>query len=214
MNRRRNSNVKPTRESFEMTSLDVCGDFAIESGRAKRTQYLSIWKRQPDGVWRIQKDMWNGQESPSEAAAKAPAAAVSSPQSAPPEVIAPVSDTIPIPDPRPLSEGFARGIGDQLRTRAAKIRLLRTTGGSEDARRAATTRADRELQKIIRNIGWIDVNRFGVRTSCDAAYIVAESGDPALVRSTVPLMKDLEQNPEGNGCYQPALEAYRKIAGR
>jgi len=55
------------------------------------------------------------------------------------------------------------------------------------------------------------VARFGVATSCDAAFIVVESGDAALVRSAVPWMKDLETNPEGAECYARALEAYRKL---
>jgi ketosteroid isomerase-like protein len=241
MNRLLDSRATVTREEFELQSLDVCGDLAIESGRmaadeeaggaieTTRTQYLAIWKRQPDGSWKIQKNMWSGRRTPSEPGATKGAIAPASPEpapSAPPPasapipaepprvaVIAPPSDAIPIPDPRGLSEGFVRNVADQVRSRVAKIRSLRAGGGSADVIRAAIARADRELRTIIRDVGWIDVARFGVPTSCDAAFIVAESGDAPLLRSTVPLMKDLEQNPEGNGCYQPALQAYRRITG-
>jgi len=120
-------------------------------------------------------------------------------------------DYIPIPDPRPLSDGYVRTIGDQLRSRAGKIRSLEASQASEAAREAAIRRADRELQTIIRDVGWIDVGRFGVPAACSAAFIVEKSGDPALIKAAVPQMKDLQSNEESVDCYRRALEAYEKL---
>ena len=235
--RRLASAPRIVREQYETASLDVCGDLAVETGsiaaeeeeaggttRTRRTPRLAVWARQPDGAWKIEKEAFGGSgpaaaiaAAPVSAAAPAPAPAASVPPAAPagaPEVpepvrIAPPADVVPIPDPRSLSDGFVRTIGDRLRSRAAKIRSLQAKGG--EPLRAAISRADHDLQTTIRDVGWIDVARFGVSVSCDAAFIVVESGDPALVRSAVPWMKDLQTNPDGAACYAPALEAYRKL---
>jgi hypothetical protein len=60
-------------------------------------------------------------------------------------------------------------------------------------------------------VGWIDVTRFGVTASCNAAFIVERSGDPALIKSAVPWMKDLQSNEESVACYAGALAAYEKL---
>ena len=236
---RRASARRGAREQVETASLDACGDLAVETGAiavedtsggaALRTPRFAVWKRQANGAWKIEKEMWGGSgpavppaalaaspagaPPPSSAAASmppapaaAPAAAVEVPE---PTRLAPPTDVVPIPDPRGLSDGYVRTVGDRLRSRAAKIRALEPKGG--EALRAAISRADRDLQSVIRDVGWVDVGRFGVAVSCDAAFIVAQSGDAALIRSAVPWMKDLETNPEGAACYQPALEAYRKL---
>lgn len=223
---------KIVREQYETATLDVCGDLAVETGtvaveeeagdatRTRRTPRLAVWKRQADGAWKIEREAWGSREEAAPAVAPVPAtpaaaAAAAPPPAAVPEpprmvVVAPPTDVIPIPDPRGLSDGFVRTIADRLRSRTAKIRSLRASGGGE-ALRAAISKADRELETTIRDVGWIDVARFGVATSCDAAFIVTESGNPALVRSAVPWMKDLETNPDGVACYAPALDAYRKL---
>jgi len=236
----RASDRKAAREQFEAATLDVCGDLAVETGTVaaeeagaggalatRRTPRIAVWKRQADGTWKIGREMRGGEapSTPPAGALPAPANAAAAPIVAPtpaappaapaavpePVRLAPPTDVIAIPDPRGLSEGFVRTIGDRLRSRAAKIRSLQSAGGSGEALRAARSHAARELQTTIRDVGWIDVARFGVATSCDAAFIVVESGDAALVRSAVPWMKDLETNPEGAECYARALEAYRKL---
>ena len=237
---------KVAREQFEMASLDICEDFAVETGSiamqleesgsasAARAPYMTVWKRQADGSWKIQKDIWNrpGPGAPvpltaisvSREAAPAPVApapAVSAPVAPappaatvsplPPPMVAPPSDFIPIPDARPLSTGYVRTIGDQLRARAEKIRSLEASHADEQTRLAAIRRADHELQTLIRDVGWIDVGRFGVATACNAAFIVERSGDSALIKSAVPLMKDLQSNEESVACYTGALHAYEKL---
>lgn len=219
------------RERFETGSLDVCGDLAVETGIASvqqeasgaspvtiRTPYMTVWKRQEDGSWKILKDMGNrGPGSGGMVSVTAPEAAASpvptttrAAAGAPLPLAAP-SDFIPIPDARPLSDGFVRNIGDQIRARAAKIRSLEASNASEEVRQAAIRRADRELQVLIRDVGWIDVYRFGVPTACNAAFIVERSGDPALIKSAVPLMKDLQSNEESAACYRSAREAYERL---
>ena len=59
-------------ERFETVDLRIAGDSAYEVGHVTgeeqapgapvsryRTKYLSVWKRQPDGSWRICRDMWD-----------------------------------------------------------------------------------------------------------------------------------------------------------
>jgi ketosteroid isomerase-like protein len=223
------------REQFEMASLDVCGDLAVETGSVSvqedasgassvtsRTPYITIWKRQEDGSWKIQKDIWNhgpgaggidsaGTMPPAPGSASTLPAPPAATVSQPPPMPASPPDFIPIPDPRPLSDGYVRNIGDQLRARVGKIRALEASHAGEAAREAAIRRADRELQALIRDVGWIDVGRFGVATACNAAFIVEKSGDPALIKAAVPQMKDLQSNEESVACYRRALEAYEKL---
>jgi ketosteroid isomerase-like protein len=223
-----------SREQFETATLEACGDLAVETGavaaeemfggsrRTVRTPRLAVWKRQTDGTWKIAREALGGAGSPAMmpagsaapaiAAPPASAAAVPPPPPEPPRVVVlQASDVIPIPDPRSLSDGFVRTISDRLRSRAARIRSLEASGNGGEALRAAISKADHELQATIRDVGWIDVARFGVATSCDAAYVVSVSDDPALVRSAVPWMKDLQTNPEAGACYARALEAYGKL---
>ncbi len=225
-----------SREQFETATLEACGDLAVETGavaaegetggapRTVRTPRLAVWMRQSDGTWKIAREAFGGAGAPAmipaEVVAPHPASpATASGASAPPPpepprvVVMQATDVVPIPDPRPLSDGFVRTISDRIRSRAARIRSLEASGKS-DALRTAVSKADRELQTTIRDVGWIDVARFGVATSCEAAHIVSVSEDPALVRSAVPLMKDLQTNPEGAACYERALEAYGKLPPR
>jgi len=224
------------REQFEMADLEVCGDLAVETGNvsvqeeapgssvARRTPYITVWKRQNDGSWKVQKDMWNDGPgaggTASAAATPPPAPAAPSPLPAPasppavsppPPLPAPPPDFFAMPDPRRLSDGFVRNIADQLRARAGKIRSLDASNASEAEREAAIRRADREIQTLVRDIGWIDVKRFGVATACDAAFIVTRSGDSALIRSAVPKMGDLQTSAESVACYRGALEAYERL---
>ena len=222
LGRRMSSPPRIAREQFETATLETCGDLAVETGavaaeeesggsrRTRRTPRLAVWKRQNDGTWKISKEAFGGEGSPAvvpAGAAEAPAA----PAEPPRVIVMQPTDVVPIPDPRPLSDGFVRTISDRLRSRAARIRSLQASGNGGEALRAAISKADRELQTTIRDVGWIDVARFGVGTSCDAAFIVSESGDPALVRSAVPWMKDLQTNPEAGACYARALDAYEKL---
>jgi len=220
------------REQYETSTIDACGDLAVETGavaaeegaggspRTVRTPRLAVWMRQSDGTWKIAREAFGGAGAPAmmPAASASPAAPPPPPLAAPSEpprvVVLQATDVVPIPDPRPLSDGFVRTISDRLRSRVARIRSLESSGSGGEALRAAISKADRELQVTIRDVGWLDVARFGVATSCDAAYLVSVSNDPALVRSTVPWMKDLQTNPEGAACYETALEAYGKLSPR
>jgi uncharacterized protein (TIGR02246 family) len=70
-----------TKIAFTTTEIEVEGDMAYRRGRyvwrgtprgtgqplETRNKFLEIWKRQPDGTWRIAVDMWNPAESPAAA---------------------------------------------------------------------------------------------------------------------------------------------------
>jgi uncharacterized protein (TIGR02246 family) len=67
-----------TKIAFTTTEIEVEGDMAYRRGGyvwrgtprgtgqplETRNKFLEIWKRQPDGTWRIAVDMWNPAESP------------------------------------------------------------------------------------------------------------------------------------------------------
>jgi hypothetical protein len=125
----------------------------------------------------------------------------------------PAADAVPIPDARDLSDGFVRNIQDHLKMTVHRLRSLE--GGEPEKRRKAAAKADRELQVVIRDVGWIDVGRFGVTASCNAAYVVSQSGDLALMRATLPIMeRDLNHAENDASCYKIALDAYRSLAPR
>jgi ketosteroid isomerase-like protein len=238
---------------FETLSLEAYGTVAVEVGqetpedaRPGRTRpilpirHLTVWRRQPDGEWKILRDIWNGSGDarPSPTPARAPGssppggparppAAATEPAGAPPGVPAApekrspeelresaLTDRerfVPMPDPSPLSDGFTRAIQDKLHSRARKIRSLATAPPSadRDARLASAEKeAARFLESTIREIGWIDLHRFGVSGSCDAAGIVEKSGDRRLLESTLPVMEKELKNSEGSACYAAALRAY------
>jgi len=212
----------------EAKRFDVAGDRAVETALGSATEggalssiRVVFWERQADGAWKIRREIVAGDapaaagegraDSPPSSAPEAPARAVSPGKAA--GVSSPAEEVLAIPDARSLSDGFVRTVGEQLRSRAARIRSA-DASGSPEARRAAVDRADRELRKLVRDIGWIDVNRFGTAASCDAALIVAESRDAPLIRAAVPLMNDLESNPESSGCERAAREALRALPPR
>ncbi|MGH9441992.1 MAG: YybH family protein [Thermoanaerobaculia bacterium] len=202
-------------ERFEIASLDVYGDVAVESGElatqlemargpvTDRVRYLWVWKRESDGSWKVSRGLWD-------ASAAVETRASRSARPSPPQVPS-LSDTVPIPDPRSLGPGFVRNIQDDLKSSARRLRSL---SGAKSVKLAkAAARADRDLQKIIRDVGWIDVGRFGVSSSCDAAYVVSQSGDLALLRATLPLMeRDLADSGYDKACYDRAREAYQSLA--
>lgn len=217
------------RDRGATTHFDVGGDRAVETGFGPASEGGAIssirvvfWQRQSDGSWRIRREIFAGDASvasrirpgasESSVAPAAPGRGVSAPEPAA-SASFPAEEVIPIPDPRSLSDGFVRTTAEQLHARASRIRAAEASGAA-DARRAAVERADRELRKLVRDIGWIDVDRFGTAASCDAAFIVAASGDAPLIRAAVPLMKDLESNPESAGCQRAAREAFQGLPPR
>jgi ketosteroid isomerase-like protein len=241
MERIRNSGASLVDERFEISSLEVWGEIAVESGEVvaqldspgkapsiDRTRYLSVWKHQPDGSWKIARDLWSpvGASAPQPIGASAPqpnvapatpptaaAPAPVPPALAPLSVPEPPAGYVPIPDARDLSEGFVRTIQDDLKSNARRVRSLASS--DPEKRRQSAAKADRDITKVVRDVGWIDMVRFGVRAACDAAYIVSQSADLPLMRATLPLMeKDLKNSEDGAGCYQSAIEAYRALAPR
>src|SRR5215472_10916961 len=135
MNRLRQSKVQITNERFETLELEVCGDLAFERGqvvadeqvpgkpaRTSRTKYLSLWRRQGDGSWKVSRDIWDPIEEHEVSAAAAVEAAPVKVAAAPPPPQ--VNSRIPLPDPQGLSEGMIRTIQDKLHSQANKIRAL------------------------------------------------------------------------------------------
>ncbi len=189
--------VPPHRAGFETRNVEVCGDLAVETGRVGSSDYVSVWRRQPDGGWKFLGDL-------REAGSTSDVIPGVASSTVPP---APAEETIPIPDPRDLSDGFVRTIQDSLRAHARRLR----SGGGADA----VAKADRYLRATIRDIGWINVLRFGVPTACDAAFIVSRSSDPPLMRAALPLIeKDLKNAEGGAGCAQEAIDAYEALTRR
>lgn len=209
-------------ERFEISNLEVCDDIAVESGQTiaqwdfpgkprslDRMRYLAVWKRGADGGWKVARDLWiaSGEPAPLPATAAAPPVSVTAAVPPPPP------DFVPIPDARGLSDGFVRSIQDDLKATARHLRSLE--GGDPEKRRKAAGKADHALQAVIRDVGWINVGRFGVAASCNAAYVVSQSGDLALMRATLPMMeRDLNHSENDPACYKSALEAYRSLAAR
>ena len=84
-----------------------------------------------------------------------------------------------------------------------------------EERRKAVAKADHDLRATIRDIGWINVVRFGVPAACDAAFIVSQSGDLVLMQATVPLIQsDLANSEGGEICALEALKAYEALRSR
>ena len=171
-------------ERFETSNLEVCDDIAVESGQTvaqwdfpggsrtvDRMRFLSVWKRAPEGGWKVSRDLW--MESGAPAAPIAVPAPGAAPASAAAAVPPPPADVVPIPDARSLSDGFIRNIQDDLKSTVRRLRSLEN--GDPEKRRKAAAKADRELQTVIRDVGWIDVGRFGVAASCNAAYVVSQA---------------------------------------
>jgi len=204
-------------EKFETSNIEVCDDIAVASGQTvaewdfpgrprtvDRMRYLSVWKRAPEGGWKVSRDLWMESGSPAVPAAATLGASPGSVAAVPPP-----ADVVPIPDARSLGSGFIRSIQDDLKGSANRLRSL----ADPVKLRGAATKADRDLQKVIRDVGWIDVGRFGTVAACNAAYIVSQSGDAALMRATLPLMEqDLNDASYDRSCYESALEAYRSLA--
>jgi hypothetical protein len=208
-------------ERFETSNLEVCDDIAVESGQTvaqwdfpgrsrtvDRMRYLAVWKRAPEGGWKVSRDLWMETAAPEAPLAAATNGAVPTGAAGVPP---PPADVVPIPDPRSLGSAFIRSIQDDLKGSANRLRSL---ADPEKLRRAAA-KADRDLQKVIRDVGWIDVGRFGTVAACNAAYIVSQSGDAALMRATLPLMeRDLNDASYDRSCYEGVRNAYQEAGSR
>ncbi len=219
----RTSSASLVSERFEISSIDVCSDLAVESGElvtqlespegtpsTDRMRYLWAWRRQPDGTWKVARGLWIPEAGGAFARRNPPPVLAAERREAPAVAPSPAENVVPIPDPRSLSDGYIRNIQDDLKSTARRLRAL-----VSDSKKLATAsaKADKNLQAIIRDVGWIDVDRFGVASACDAAYIVSRSADAALMRATLPLMeKDLNHAGNDSACYKSALEAYRALA--
>jgi hypothetical protein len=198
--------VSAGRPGFEIRGVEVRGDLAIETGRVGEADYLALWTRPADGSWKIWKDLWGPVAATTRPAVVSPSRAPAA--TAPPAV---VEDSIPIPDSRSLSDGFIRTISDDLKASARRIRAA----SDPEKRRKAVERADKDLRTTIRDIGWIDVPRFGVPAACDAAFIVSQSGDLPLMRAAVPrIEKDLGNAEGGGDCARSATQAFEALRGR
>jgi len=203
---------RPARLVFETQSLFVKGEIAVEVGQARAElaspggpptplfdAYLAVWSRGPDGGWRISRVMW----SPREAKGQAPPTPAPPPPSAA-NYVFPEASALPLPDPRSLSDGYVRGLADHLRS---LVRRIDERPGDADS----AAKAVQYLVKQIRDVGWIDIGRFGVAAACDAAAIVEKSGDRRLMETTLPWMQKGLKTSEGSACYDRVAAAYEKL---
>jgi ketosteroid isomerase-like protein len=187
-----------THETFETQSLDVSGDQAVEigavvgdrAGRGFRAPYLAVWRR-VSGSWRVWRAMWGEESGTTPAIAPPPASIV------PP---------LMVPDARSLGEGYVRSIRDDL---ASHRRRAQAASGRGD--RAAAEKEARWLETLVRDVGWIDVRRFGVAAACDAARIVVAGGSPALREAARPRVEDLRTTVQAADCW---AEVSGPLSGR
>lgn len=113
-----------------------------------------------------------------------------------------------IPAGRSLSDGTVRSTQDEVRSWARRMRSDKTPS---DIYR----KIQKPFEALVSDIGWIDAERFGIRTACDAASIVEGSGSRRLMEGALPIMEKTLKNAEGGeACYARALEAYQKLIQR
>jgi ketosteroid isomerase-like protein len=187
-----------THETFETQSLDVSGDQAVEigvvvgdrEGRGFRAPYLAVWRR-VDGAWKVWRAMW-GEES-----GTTPAIAPPPPSIAPP---------VMIPDPRSLGEGYVRSIAEDLASHRR-----RAQGAAARGDRAGAEKEALWLETLVRDVGWIDIRRFGVAAACDAARIVVAGGSAAMREAARPRIDELKTTVEAADCW---AEVSGPLSGR
>lgn len=72
----------------------------------------------------------------------------------------------------------------------------------------------RYLRSIVEELGWIDRERFGARTSYQATILVKHSGDLAMIRTVLPLVeRDFRQDPENAQAFAILLDQSRLMLG-
>lgn len=205
-----------THETFETQSLEVSGDQAVEigavvgdhEGRGSRAPYLAVWRR-VSGSWRVWRAMWGEESGATPAIAPPPPSIAPPPPSIapPPPSIAPspppiapppasIAPPVMIPDARSLGEGYVRSIRDDL---ASHRRRAQAAAARDD--RAAAEKEARWLETLVRDVGWIDVRRFGPAAACDAARIVAAGGSAALREAARPRVEDLHTTVQAADCW-------------
>lgn len=204
----------PTRElfqgQFQPTNVREEGRLGIETGivlfRELRANYVAIWDEQdsPSRLWRL---IWNDADGLS--IPQPPTAAARSSTAPPPLLAVSANPPVALPEPQRLSSGFIEDVSDQLNSRRRRIeKLLRQNKDVTAAENGAVNYLTHQIEAI----GWIDLDRFGPDAECDAAFIVAHSGDVKVMDLTIPWMgKDLKNSAEGSGCYRDVMQAYAKL---
>jgi hypothetical protein len=93
-------------------------------------------------------------------------------------------------------------IQEQLVRRLSEDQAVRKEAERKVDQRAVDAENLRYFTALIRDIGWIDVARFGDKASCTAAIFVNHSGNLALRIATLPSMeKDLKNSSGGSECF-------------
>lgn len=197
------------RAGIEADTAAAQGDQGIALGADSRTgeRVVAVFRRAPDGSWSMDRRwlLCGGPQTPSPESRAVSSESPAPPPAAPPAAaaapVAPSSGPIAMPPPRGLSDGYVRSLQDELRRRARQS----AAGDAEEARRNGAY-----LRDLVQDIGWIDMRRFGVPASCDAARIAIGSGDRELLAAALPKMeKDLKNSEDGRECYEQARKAYQ-----
>ncbi len=95
-----------------------------------------------------------------------------------------------LPPPRALSPRRVGEIQRQLADLLAADQGIRKDGNTSVAERIAVGReVDRNFHRLLKEVGWIDVPRFGDQASSDAGVLAKHSGDLALLTAVLPLVE-------------------------
>ena len=177
------------RSGLSVESQAQGADIGIVIGEdtASHDRFVAVFRPAGGGSWRMDhRDPICGRAAVAEVAAPvAPQPAQASPPSAGLAAVEAALDArsqstaLSIPAGRSLSDGTVRAMRSDIRS---WLRREQMASAPDEGYRSIQT----AFEALISDVGWIDVLRFGVPTACDAASIVALSGNRRLMEGALP----------------------------
>lgn len=111
-------------------------------------------------------------------------------------------EPFPLGKTLPLSRERIQELQADLARRMATDQEIRKAYPRSEKVEAVEAENARFLRDLVRQIGWIDVERFGMDASCDAAIIAQHRADLSLMLAALPILeRELKGNPEGTQVY-------------
>jgi len=123
-------------------------------------------------------------------------------------------DPFPIGKPVPLNSDRVQAIQAELALRMAVDQEVQKSHPRSQEAAAVNAENALYLRGLVKEFGWIDVGRFGVRASCQAAILAQHHRDLPLMLAALPLVeRDLKGNPDGTQVYAVFFDALQMELG-
>ena len=121
---------------------------------------------------------------------------------------------VPIGEPKKLGDERLSAIRSALAERAAKGQAVRQDRERWPEMKTVDAENTRYLKELVKEVGWIDVSRFGARAATDAFLLVQHSGDVPLMMAAMPYLEKDFKHSDGAQSYALLYDRLQLSLGR